>query len=81
MELWSSGPQPVTAIIGVPPLTLSIDIALLLIDVSVNASLLRNYIKLNFNMLTDKNVGSDEQGNKVPFSKQGGEFSYNLGDC
>jgi hypothetical protein len=39
-------------------------------------SFLRNYKKLK-----DKSVGSEEQGNKVPFSKKGGEFPYNLGDC
>jgi len=70
MELWSSGPQRVTAIIYVPPPILSIAIALLLIDVSVSTSFMRNYMKFNFNMLKDKNVGYDEQGNRVPFSKK-----------
>jgi len=44
-------------------------------------SFMRNYMKFNFNTLKDKNVGYDEQGNRVPFSKKGGEFSYNLSDC
>lgn len=72
MELWSSGPQPVTAIIDVPPLILSIATALLLIDVSVNASLMRNYIKFNFSVLNNKNVGSDEQS--AVFKKRWGIF-------
>jgi hypothetical protein len=70
IELWSSGPQPLTAIIDVPYLILSTARALLLIDVSDITLFLRNYIKFNLSILKDTNVGSDEQGNKVSLFKK-----------